>query len=63
MKVRIDASKCRGIGMCEMTAPAVFELGEDGLSHTINAEQPETERAAIEEAVAKCPTSALSIEE
>jgi ferredoxin len=63
MKVRVDTAKCSGIGLCEVTAPTVFEVGEDGQSHAINPEPPEAERAAVEEAVNSCPTSALSIED
>jgi ferredoxin len=63
MKVKVDRSKCSGIGLCEMTAPTVFEVGEDGQSHAINEEPSEDERSAVEEAVANCPTAALSIED
>ncbi len=60
MKPRIDHTKCSGIGMCEMTAPAVFEVGEDGLGVVIDENPPESERAAVEEAIANCPTGAVS---
>jgi ferredoxin len=63
MKVRVDTAKCSGIGLCEATAPTVFEVGDDGQSRAINPEPPDDERAAVEEAVNSCPTSALSIEE
>jgi ferredoxin len=63
MKVRVDTAKCSGIGLCETTAPTVFEVGSDGLSRAINPEPPEDERAAVEEAVNSCPTNALSIED
>jgi ferredoxin len=63
MKVRVDTAKCSGIGLCEATAPTVFEVGEDGLSRVINPEPRPDERAAVEEAVNSCPTSALSIED
>ncbi|QZT59585.1 ferredoxin [Mycolicibacterium austroafricanum] len=62
MKVRVDRTKCSGIGLCEVTAPAVFEVDNDGQSAVIDADLPESERAAVEEAVANCPTGALSIE-
>jgi ferredoxin len=63
MKVKVDTARCSGIGLCEVTAPTVFEVGEDGQSHAINPEPAEDERAAVEEAVNSCPTSALSIED
>jgi ferredoxin len=63
MRVRVDIAKCSGIGLCEATAPAVFEVGDDGLSRVIDPEPPAEERAAVEEAVNSCPTGALSIED
>ena len=63
MKVRVDTSKCRGIGLCEIAAPTVFEVGEDGQSHAINPEPSEDERAEVEQAVHDCPTGALSIQD
>lgn len=62
MKVQVDHDKCTGIGLCEMTAPTVFEVGEDGQSHALHNEPSADELAAVEEAVANCPTEALSLE-
>lgn len=63
MKVRVDTAKCSGIGLCEVTAPTVFEVGDDGQSRAINPEPSEDERASVEQAVNECPTGALSIED
>lgn len=63
MKVAVDTTKCSGIGLCEMTAPSVFEVGPDGQSRVIDPEPPEDERAAVEQAVRDCPTGALSIQD
>ena len=63
MKVKVDRTKCSGIGLCEMTAPTVFEVGQDGQSHAITEEPAEDQRVIVEEAVANCPTEALSIED
>ncbi len=62
MKVKVDTAKCSGIGLCEVTAPEVFEVGDDGQAQAINPEPTEDERAAVEQAVNDCPTGALSIE-
>jgi ferredoxin len=62
MKVRVGRTKCAGIGICEMTAPTVFEVGEDGQSHVLREEPAAEDMAAVEEAVANCPTESLSIE-
>lgn len=63
MKVRVDTNKCSGIGLCEVTAPDVFEVGDDGQARAINPEPPQDERAVVEQAVNDCPTGALSIED
>ncbi|MCV7412379.1 ferredoxin reductase [Mycobacterium florentinum] len=63
MKVAVDTTKCSGIGLCEMAAPTVFEVGDDGQAQAINPEPSEDERAAVEQAVRECPTSALSIQD
>jgi ferredoxin len=62
MSARVDRAKCAGIGLCEMTAPTVFEVGEDGQSHVIDENPTGSDLAAAEEAVANCPAGALSIE-
>jgi ferredoxin len=63
MKVKVDITKCSGIGMCEMTAPTVYEVGVDGHSRVLKDEPSADEMAAVREAVADCPTKALSIED
>jgi ferredoxin len=63
MKVHVDRTKCSGIGLCEVTASTVFEVGADGQSHVIKEHPSDDERAAVEEAVHGCPTGALSIED
>lgn len=61
MPVRVDELKCSGIGMCEMTAPEVFEIGEDGQAHVVG--DPDVDRASTEEAISNCPTGALSFDD
>jgi len=63
MKVSVDSAKCSGIGMCEVAAPNVFEVGDDGQARAINPEPSDDERAAVEQAVHECPTGALSIQD
>ncbi|CAJ1581039.1 ferredoxin [[Mycobacterium] wendilense] len=62
MAVRVDTSKCSGIGLCEVTAPAVFEVGDDGQAHVLDENPPASERPAVEEAISNCPTVALSMD-
>ncbi len=63
MRVKVDRSRCCGVGLCEITAPNVFEVGADGQSHVLIENPPPEEWPAVEEAVANCPNSALLIED
>jgi len=63
MRIVLDENKCSSLGMCESVAPDYFEVGDDGALDILDATPPEDQRALIEEAVAACPTGALSIEE
>ena len=62
MRLKVDSTKCSGIGICEMTAPAVYQVADDGLSHVVRDEPADDDMAAVAEAIANCPTAALSIE-
>lgn len=62
MKLHVDPAKCSGIGLCEMTAPTVYQVGDDGQSHLLHDSPHDGEMPTVEEAVANCPTGALSIE-
>jgi ferredoxin len=62
MKVQIDLTKCSGMGLCEVAAPSVFEVGEDGQAHIIAEPVSDDDAAAVEEAVRNCPTMALSLQ-
>jgi ferredoxin len=63
MTIHVDRSKCSGIGLCEMTAPGVFEIGEDGQSRVLDGTPAGADLLAAREAVSSCPTGALSIQE
>lgn len=63
MRIVLDENKCSSLGMCESVAPNFFEVGDDGALNLLNPTPQEDRRALMEEAVAACPTSALSIEE
>ena len=62
MKVSVDRDKCTALGICESLAPSHFEVDEDGELVLLKEEVSEGELALIRQAVAGCPTSALSLE-
>ena len=62
MNIHIDTDKCTGHGVSEGLAEDIFEVGDDGLAYLLQ-DPPEDRRGVVEQAVAQCPTWALSIEE
>ncbi len=48
------------MGLCEIAAPDIFEVGEDGQAHVLR-EPSDGEIALVEDAVSTCPTAALTL--
>ncbi|MCB1265801.1 MAG: ferredoxin [Mycobacterium sp.] len=63
MRIVVDRTKCSSIGLCEATAPDIFEIGADGALNILMDDIPEDRRTDLESACENCPTQALSIEE
>ncbi|HEX6030738.1 MAG TPA: ferredoxin [Tepidiformaceae bacterium] len=61
MRVHVNPDMCEGHGKCEMTAPEVFELGDDDLSRVKLDPVPEDLREKVERAVRLCPRQAISV--
>ena len=59
MKVTIDPAKCSGSGNCVYWAPAVFDLGDDGIAVVVGDPSEHAERVRV--AAQHCPTSAITI--
>jgi ferredoxin len=62
MKIVLDRAKCTGIGICEATAPTVFEVDDDGELIVLSEEVPTGAETEVLEAVEGCPTLALRLE-
>lgn len=63
MRVVVDRTKCSSIGLCEATAPDIFEIGADGALNILMDDVPADRRIDLEQACENCPTQALSIED
>ena len=61
VRAQVDAEVCVGTGMCEATAPDLFEVGDDGISHVLRPDVPPDRVAAAREAAENCPTRALTV--
>lgn len=61
MRIVTDRTRCSSIGLCEATAPDIFEVGVDGALQILSDDIPEDRRSDLEQACENCPTRALSI--
>jgi ferredoxin len=61
VRVEVNPNVCEGHGLCNTTAPEVYDLDEEGycLIHTPDV-PPELESKAVEGAYA-CPVSAITV--
>ena len=63
MKVIVDWDLCESHGQCEFAAPDVFTIDDDGDLEVLVENPPQSQRSSVEQAVRRCPTRALSVED
>lgn len=63
MKVKVDYDLCESNALCEAIAPETFQVDDDDNLQLLDDRVTDENRARIEQAVASCPKSALSIVE
>ena len=63
MRVVVDYDLCESNALCMQAAPEVFEVRDDDFLYVLQEEPPDDRRAAVEEAVRRCPKQALSLVE
>jgi ferredoxin len=62
MRIKIDERKCQGFGMCAVTAPHLFKVGErDGYAVALVDEVKPEQMEIAQEAAASCPMSAIDL--
>jgi ferredoxin len=62
MKVVVNFDRCQSNALCMGIAPEVFEVREDNFLYILDENPPESMRPQLEQAVAACPTSAITLE-
>lgn len=62
-RIQVDFDACEANAMCEALAPDVFEVDDDDFLQVHTYEVTDENRERVEQAVASCPKSALSIVE
>jgi ferredoxin len=63
MRVTANREVCIGAGLCALTAPAVFDQGDDGLVKVLQVKPAGDDGAAAREAGNVCPSGAVQIVE
>ena len=63
MKIVASREICKGHGQCELFAPDVFEVGDDGLVVLKVDQIDASEEDAVNEAIIHCPTGAIWVEQ
>ena len=63
MKITIDVDKCIGSGSCEMIAPGIFEVGNDGLVQLLTDSPSAEHHSAVRTAAASCPTQVIAVDD
>lgn len=59
MKIKVDAEKCTGCGLCASIYPEVFEIGEDG--HTRVKKYVQIDEKKLKEVIESCPTQGIEL--
>ncbi|HWC81717.1 MAG TPA: ferredoxin [Pseudonocardiaceae bacterium] len=61
MKVTVDVARCMGHGQCEIAAPSLFEIDDDGIAQVLQENPGEGERGAAQTAALRCPEAAIHL--
>ena len=60
-RVVVERDRCVGSGACEMLAPDVFEVDDDGVLVVHREEPADDELPDVRDAVQACPIQALAL--
>lgn len=61
MKPIVDPDLCIGCGLCEQTAPEVFQMADDGFARVIDDDPPAEAYEDVMASVELCPVAAISV--
>jgi ferredoxin len=61
MRVVVDYDRCESNAVCMGILPEVFEVRDDNFLYVLNEKPPEEYRDKLLQAVASCPTQAISL--
>lgn len=62
MRVIVDYDLCESNAICMQIAPDIFEVRDDDFLYVLEEQPVDDRRAALEEAVQRCPKQAIAVE-
>lgn len=63
MRVIVDSRKCITAGQCMVTAPEVFDLGDDGVVTLLEDSPPAHLHEAVRDSADLCPARVIRVED
>lgn len=63
LRLVVDRPACKGYANCLDAAPGLIDLDEHDVAVPLAETYPETDRAALERAVDRCPARALHLDQ
>ena len=63
MRIVVDYDLCESNAVCMSILPEVFEVRDDDFLYVLDESPPEALRGKVDEAVARCPKQAISVED
>jgi len=61
MHIEINQELCNGHAQCELSAPDIFSLNEDGIAFLLTDDPAAALREDVADAVRRCPESAIAL--
>jgi len=62
-KIKVDFDLCESSAMCEALATDYFQVDENDYLQILQEDVPDEHLSVVEQAVASCPRSAISLAE
>jgi ferredoxin len=59
--IAIDEELCNGHAQCELSAPDVFTVNEDGIAVLLIHDPAAALRDDVQDAIRRCPESAITV--
>lgn len=63
MKIKVDFDLCESNALCEALAPQNFQIDDNDFLEILEENVTDATRDAVQQAVAACPKSAISLVE